>query len=118
MRKSRIKFNDVDEEVLEAIAKNPDSFFNDLEELSIKVPSWSKLLLVVLSVKKKAMEVDFFEEVKEFFLSYTKKVLRYTSTDLNFICFSREQTNDWKLFIPPTLIGTNLKTKLRKRRDI
>lgn len=118
MRKSRIKFTDVDETVLEAIANRPESFFDDLEELSIKVPSWSKLLLVVLAPNKKAMEVGFFEEAKEFFLSYTKKVLRYTTSNLNFICFSREQSDDWKVFVPPTLIGTNLRTKLRRKRDI
>ncbi len=117
MRKSRIKFTDVNEAVLEVLAAKPESFFEGLEELSIKVPSWSQLLLLVLAPRKRAMEVAFFEEAKEFFLSYTKKVLRYTNSDLNFFCFSREQAKDWKMFVPPTLIGTNLRTKLRRKRD-
>ena len=115
MRKSRIKFAEVDDALMESLSAKPEGFFEHLEELSIKVPSWSKLLLVVLAPHKKGMEVAFFEEAKEFFLSYTKKVLRYSGSSINFICFSCEQSDEWKMFAPPTLIGTNLTTRLRKK---
>jgi len=118
MKKSRIKFADLDTKLLEDIASTPEFLFDDLEELSVKIPSWSKLLLVVLSIEKKTLEIAFYEEAKEFFLSYTKKVLKYSKKDLTYICFSREESEYWKMFSPPTLIGTNLKTRLRKKREI
>lgn len=114
MRKSKIKFTELSEKILDGLSAQPDKFFVSLTELDVKVPEWSKLILVALFSKKKVMEVIFFEEAKEFFLSYTKKVLRF-SGNVTCLCFSREQGPEWKLFTPPTLIGTNLKTKLRKR---
>ena len=113
MRKSKIKFSELSDKILEVLAAQPDKFFLSLEELAIKVPEWSKLILVALLPNKKSMEVVFFEEAKEFFLSYTKKVLRHPTT-ITCLCFSREQSPEFRLFIPPTLIGTNLKTRLRK----
>jgi len=114
LRKSRIKFAEVGD-VVDKLVEKPEKFFDHLEELSIKIPSWSKLLFIVLMSEKKTMEVAFFEEAKEFFLLYTKKVLRYSPGSVNFICFSCENSDVWKLFTPPTLIGSNLKTRLRKK---
>ncbi len=114
VRKSRIKFTEVEESLLELILDSPEKFLENLEELSIKIPSWSKLLLLVLAYEKQIMEVLFFEDTKDFFFSYTKKILRYSKSDLTFICYNREEDN-WRLFIPPTLIGPNLKTQLRKK---
>lgn len=114
MKKSKIKFTELSEKVLDVLVVQPDKFFITLTELDVKVPEWARLILVALFPKKKTMEVIFFEEAKEFFLSYTKKVLRF-SDSISCLCFSREQSPEWKLFTPPTLIGTNLKTKLRKR---
>lgn len=113
MRKSKIKFTSINEEVLDEILIDPESLFGNLEEFSIKVPTWSKLLLVIISFQKGILEANFFEDTQDFFVSYTKKMIRYTDSDLEFICYSREQSDDWRLFSPPTLIGTNLITKLR-----
>jgi hypothetical protein len=114
MRKSRIKFTDLDEELIEMLEMEPESFFEYIEELAIKIPSWSKLFLVAVAPLKQALEINFFEEAQEFFLSYTKKVLRYSSS-IDFICFSREMSEEWKIFLPPTLIGADLTTRLRKK---
>jgi hypothetical protein len=112
MRKSRIKLTDVSTEIFNELVKG-DKTFGALESLAIKVPDWAKLILVASKPDKGLLEAGFFEDAKDFFLFYTKKVLR--TSGLQITCLSRELTNEWKSFTPPTLIGTNLETKLRKK---
>lgn len=111
MRKSRIKIS-IDKKITALIKKDPDKFFLKLKDLSISIPSWAKLTLLIVHPGVSA-EFDFFEDAKSFFLTYTKRTLKNNS-DLKFICLSQEHSSEWKSFIPPTLIGTNLDTKMRK----
>lgn len=112
MRKSRIKIADIDDRIVVDVEEDPDKFFSNLKNLSVSVPSWAKLTLVVLH--KPALEISFFEDAKTFFLCYTKKVLRNKNPGSILVCFAYEN-KEWRSFVPPTLIGTNLKTKVRKK---
>lgn len=118
MRKSRIKLTEVELKLLVTVEEDQNKLFKVLEELAVQVPTWSKLILVVLKVHKLTLDVSYFEDARDFFLSYTKKALRNTDPDVKYLTLSREASDDWKPFVPPTLIGTNLKTKLRKKREI
>lgn len=91
----------------------PVRALDKLSTLSITLPDWAKLALLILRSEHRSLEAVFYEDARDFFLSYTKRALKGTNSP-DFICFSREQNAVWKHFVPPTLIGTNLKTKLRK----
>ncbi len=114
MRKSRIKIL-IDKKLVALIEEDPDKFFSKLKDLSITGPDWSKLTLLTMQPNGPTVEVGFFEDAKAFFLTYTKRTLRNTDPSIKLICFSRERTDEWRSFIPPTLIGTNLKTKVRRK---
>ena len=113
MRKSKIKIGNIEESFFKL---EPAKAIEQLDSLSITLPEWARLILLVLRAEKQTMEASFYEDARDFFLAYTKKVLRNSNVQSpDFICFSREETGEWKHFIPPTLIGTNLRTKLRKQ---
>jgi hypothetical protein len=112
MRKSKIKVGNIDESLFLSFMGEPVRALDKLDTLSITLPEWAKLVLLTLRNENFSLEAAFYEDAKDFFLSYTKRLLKANNPP-DFICFSQEQ-NGWKHFVPPTLIGTNLKTKLRK----
>lgn len=117
MRKSRIKLMEINEELFNSIASDMSGLGGHLKSLNIKSPEWSKILLFSLKGEDLSVEVVFYEDAKDFFLFYTKKIIK--QSDDNVIgCFDRVKDGDWKEFAPPTLIGINLKTKLRKGMDV
>jgi hypothetical protein len=115
MRKSKIKINNVDGAFFATLAAEPSQAIARLESISVSLPEWAKLVLFALRADRQSVEVAFFEDARDFFLAYTKKVLRRPDDQQppEFLCVSREGA-DWRNFVPPTLIGTNLKTRLRK----
>jgi hypothetical protein len=116
MRKSRIKLTEVKEDIFDFVIDSPVKFFSHLDSLRIEIPEWSKVLFLSFKESDLSIEVTFYEDAKDFFLLYTKRIIKrkkYTT----FSCFSREESSDWKQFTPPTLIGVNLKTKLRKANE-
>ena len=116
MRKSRVKISAVEEKVLADVGRHPAGFFvKSVPTLKITVPDWAMFALLILNYARSGLELCFCEDAKDFFLLYTKKSLRNDDNDIEFVCFKRSE-QDWFLFVPPTLIGTNLKTKIRKKQ--
>lgn len=115
MRKSRIKLSEINEEIFEAIVNDPPKFFDNLDTLTITIPKWATIAFLFIRIDKMAVELTFYEDAKDFFLYYTKRIVKRQG-DYKVACFSREESEDWRGFIPPTLIGVNLKTKLRENR--
>jgi hypothetical protein len=116
MRKSKIKIGNVEESFFTSLASDPAKAIEKLDSLSITLPEWARLILLATRPERQMIEASFFEDARDFFLVYTKKVLRNSSGQApDFICFSQEEDGSWKHFVPPTLIGTNLRTKLRKQ---
>lgn len=113
MRKSRTVVRDVDVKVSDKTGLNPADIFSSLEKMDIPVPSWAVMMFIFSKEEKKVVDVSFFEDTKEFFLWYSKVLIRSAgSVDLTSASFAKEG-DSWKLFVPPTLIGVNLRTKLR-----
>ena len=110
MRKSR--FTVVDGEVHAAVKKEPLAIFDLLEGLSLDDPKWAQMALLYVRKSKETIDISFFEEPKEFFLWYSK-VLIVNGDKVFANAFIREDDGTWSPFSPPTLIGVNLKTKLR-----
>jgi len=108
MKKSKVKVDNPDKKIVQGVTKSPLKFFSNLKKLAVSLPTWSKHIL--LSFKENCLEIYFFEDTQDFFVFYAKKAIQ--QSNLKFISFVLE--DKWKLFIPPTLIGTNLKTKVRK----
>src|SRR5581483_11403984 len=114
MRKSRIKLGDVEEKIFTSIQNSPNTFFDYTERLAVNIPAWAKIIFILLAEENGSVEIQFFEDAKDFFMSYTKKSLK-SKVEYFYICFSREDTESWVGFKPPTLIGPNLTTKMRKQ---
>lgn len=114
MRKSRTVVKDIDAANYATIAADFQSVFSLLESLGVVVPAWATSMLVFTRSDKRYLDVSFFDDTKEFFLWYSR-VLIDGADNLRFAAFSREQGKDWKAFVPPTLIGVELRTRLRSR---
>jgi len=112
MRKSRVRITDINEGIFEELARDQTKFFDNLDILSINVPKWAAVAFIFMRLDRKSIELTFYEDAKDFFMYYTKRLVRRQG-DYRVACFSREESEDWRPFIPPTLIGVNLKTKLR-----
>ena len=113
MRKSRTVVKDIEASLYATIATDFLSVFSLLESLDIAVPAWSKTMLAFTRRDKRYLDVSFFEDSKDFFLWYSRVVIDRLE-GLRFGAFTREHGNEWKMFVPPTLIGVELKTRLRK----
>jgi hypothetical protein len=112
MRKSRTVVKEVEIEVADQIGLNPNTLFGQLEKYEIAVPTWATMLFVFARSDRKILDVSFFEDTKDFFLWYSKVLIRRVK-DVKAASYSKDVTNEWKLFLPPTLIGVNLRTKMR-----
>ena len=111
MRKSRIKLNEINNEIIETLIKEPVDLLRHLESVTVLVPKWTTVILIGQNSTKLNLDVMFFEDVKDFFLRYAKTILR-KSDEVNLYCFIIKG-NYWTTFDPPTLIGDHLKTRLR-----
>lgn len=111
MRKSRTVVNDLDAAIIDLIASDTNNVFKALVELDIAVPPWSQMLFVFARHDGSKLDASFFEDAKEFFLWYSKVLIRH-GEDIHTASFSRKE-GIWQIFMPPTLIGVSLQTKLR-----
>lgn len=109
MRKSRTVVSDADEVITDFINDHHGAF-KLLEKLEIVLPDWAEMLFVFARKDKKRFDVSYFEDAKDFFLWYSKVLI--TQKDLQAISFTRKDA-EWLVFVPPTLIGVNLRTRLR-----
>lgn len=110
MRKSRVVVKDVDPSLYEQFTV--ESVFPLLEKLEISVPSWAAMLFAFIRTEKQSLDVSFFEEAENFFMWYSR-VLVGRPEDLKLVSLARNPGKDWLPFAPPTLIGVNIRTKLR-----
>ncbi len=116
MRKSRIKLNEIDPTLLQAISSDPIQLIFNLESLEVAIPKWAILLLVGFNEDLRQLDLMFFEETQDFFLRYAKQAIR-RSDQITLHSFMNKEAG-WKVFDPPTLIGSNLQTRLRPPKPI
>ncbi len=90
----------------------PSDLFEKLKLLDIPVPAWADMILVFPNTVKKSLDVSMFEEGKDFFIWYSKVLIKGPGSGKS-NCYAKDDVGDWKIFVPPTLIGVNLRTKLR-----
>jgi hypothetical protein len=113
MRKSRTVVKDFDAKIHHLLVESPDRVFDYIEDLELRIPTWAKALVLVVPVDRQCLELVLFEDVQDFFLYYTRRMIDWPSRH-RINCFSVDEvTRTWKMFVPPTLIGPNLKTKFR-----
>lgn len=110
-RKTRTTIRDVKNDFFDIKNTEPDKLFEHLSADGVSVPDWSKYCLLVCRKLKKTYDVGFFEDEQEFYVRYSKVLLMTRSDAVQFLTFSK--TKNWGTFFPPTLIGIELKTKLR-----
>lgn len=119
MRKSRVTLTDVDDETINDFftgvkLRNID-LLNVFEALSVPAPNWAKMLMVASQRSRSVISFFLFESSIDFINSYTKMMLIFGES-LDVASFAFEETdgkNEWKIYHPPTLIGLNLRTKIR-----
>lgn len=102
---------ETDAAIYEAIKEDQGITFSTLEKLDIATPTWATMLFLYIREEKPTIDVSFFEDAKDFFLWYSK-VLILQGDAVRYAAFARDESG-WQPFSPPTLIGVNLKTKLR-----
>ena len=111
MRKSRFTLRDVNEVTIAKFDENLNNIFSIMEELDISIPKWAKMLFV-FSVKDK-IDVSFFEEINDFFIWYSKVLIKRKDSMIVSSFKYDDILKQWQLFFPPTLIGVNLETRMR-----
>lgn len=107
MRKSRVVVKDI--EVGEV---TPSGVFSFLAEFEVNIPSWATSLFFFIRVQNKSADAAFFEDINDFLVWYSK-VLLNRKDDMHVVSFNRDEGKDWVVFVPPTLIGLDLKTRMR-----
>jgi len=94
----------------------PSGLFEFFKKQDIYVPAWTTMILVFANPFKKTFDVSMFEGAKDFFVWYSK-VLIQGPDGLRTISYAKDDvlgnSGEWKLFVPPTLIGVNFRTRLR-----
>lgn len=96
----------------EAIGILPSGLFDVMKNYDVALPSWATMILTFANPVRKSWEVAFFEGVKDFFIWYSKVLIKGPEGIKTF-AYAKDESGEWKLFVPPTLIGVNLQTKLR-----
>lgn len=108
MRKSRTVVNDVEVHWEDNFGNQPQGVQHLLDNLGIPVPDWVKFMLV--SGRDDALDFSFFEDVGDFYVWYTKTLMRRRAKHT---ASFQHEAKQWTIFVPPTLIGVDLRTKLR-----
>jgi hypothetical protein len=111
MRKSRNVVRDIEDKLAAQLSVNPTEIIDALKGMDIVVPSWASMVFAFVRETKKLIELSCFEDPKDFFLWYSR-VMISKPEDMKVVSYSK-QDDQWKLFLPPTLIGVNLETRLR-----
>ena len=111
MRKSRTVAYELDAEIIEWLMGDPHHVFKAIAKLDIAVPSWAQMFFIFTRYDSDKLDVSFFEDAKEFFLWYSKILIRF-GDDIHSVSFSSKD-GIWQIFLPPTLIGVSLRTRLR-----
>ena len=111
MRKCRFIVTDLPAEIYESVVANHRSIFNHLTTLEIALPTWASMLLLLINNTAPKIDIAAFDNNKDFFSWYGKILANHPDsfTTATFIV----EDNEWRHFMPPTLIGVNLRTKLR-----
>lgn len=113
MRKGRFVLNDVDPAIYEQGKKDGSLIFNHFESQELAIPTWATTIFIYVRLDQPKIDISFFEDVKDFFLWYSKVLIAIAGKITNY-CFQYDDTlKEWRPFDPPTLIGVNLRTKLR-----
>ena len=108
MRKSRVVITEVDETIFTSVYNTPISIFQHFDKLEVPVFNWSAVIFLIMRNGSK-LDISFFEDAKDYFLWYTRVSINSSHRFESFI----KDNGNWIIFTPPTLIGPNLKTKLR-----
>lgn len=111
MRKSRFVVRDIEVKLSDNFGLNFSEVADALSKVDITLPSWAAMMFIFVRSNHKSLDVSFFEDSKDFFIWYSKVMIRKPE-DLRSASYSKEG-NDWKVFLPPTLIGVHLRTQLR-----
>lgn len=112
-RKTRTSVKDVPDEFLHLKNYEINAVFSHFESNGIQIPAWARFCFVVRRTAKKSYDVTFYENEQEFYVRYSKVLLIANADTTSFLCFARNMDEPWRNFHPPTLIGLDLKTRLR-----
>jgi hypothetical protein len=110
-RKTRTTIREVNNGFFELKNAEADKVFECLEKDGVTIPEWAKYCLIVTKKVKSTYDVGFFESEQEFYLRYSKVLVINRSPLTNYMTFSK--IKNWSVFLPPTLIGLDLVTRLR-----
>jgi hypothetical protein len=103
---------DLDSALFELINKDTSTILSLVSKLQIDIPVWAKMCFAFVWLRAPKIDISWFDEAPQFFLWYSKVLIR-SADKIRSASWVREETI-WKPFIPPTLMGVELKTKFRK----
>lgn len=103
----------ISDAVYERLAESPLAILDIMGEAEVDVPmpSWAKLLFAFCR-DGGSLDVSFFEDATDFFLWYAKVLVR-RKDDMVTASLQQEVSGHWQVFAPPTLVGVNIRTRLR-----
>jgi hypothetical protein len=110
MRKNRFVLSGTEKTLYTSIVSTPLSFFQSLEQIGTAIPSWCAVILLAARPEFK-LDISYFENAADFFLWYSK--ISLSREEMERVAAFIQEKNNWVVFDPPTLIGVDLRTKLR-----
>ena len=108
MRKGRFIIS-LDE--VENFESKPESLLDFLKNSNIIAPKWANFLFCYLR-SDQTLDITLFEEMVDYFTWYSKVMLKRNNRSSILVTYSKKDV-DCIIYVPPTLISVNLKSKLR-----
>lgn len=112
-RNVRVK---VDEEVMAALIESPEIAFTIMQKAGVKPPNGTKFMFLRLNLRNLSVGFRFHPDEESFVRDYAT-VIGKGRPGIEPMCYAmtgRKRGGEvWETFLPPPVVGPNVKTRLR-----